>query len=151
MHYCEMTNFDCLNHLSASAKETYIKTLIFLGYADDDFTADEQKFVLEHAKKIGVPVGDLLENPGSKEDIFNELKKIDNRCAGLEIIKSLCLLSHADEELSESEILFIGGVGNALNISPEKTEEIIGWIIEYDIWLERGKIILEDYCSLGEK
>ena len=61
----------------------------------------------------------------------------------LELIKEMCLLGHADDDLSDEEVLFIGEVGQAMGIELEKIEQISNWVIDYLIWNDQGKIIFE--------
>ena len=60
------------------------------------------------------------------------------------MIREMCILSHVDNYLSDSETLFIGQVGLALGIELEKIEQISNWIIDRIIWLEQAKLIFEE-------
>ena len=64
--------------------------------------------------------------------------------AALELIKEMCVLAHADDELSDQETLLIGRVGQAMGVELEKIEQISNWIIDRIIWLEQAKIIFEE-------
>ena len=77
-------------------------------------------------------------------EIINAVKTIDNRRAALELIKEMCVLAHADDELSDQETLLIGRVGQAMGVELEKIEQISNWIIDRIIWLEQAKIIFEE-------
>ena len=72
------------------------------------------------------------------------MKIINNRRAALELIKEMCVLAHADDELSDSETLLIGRVGRAMGVELEKIEQISKWVIDRLVWLEEGKIIFEE-------
>lgn len=78
------------------------------------------------------------------EEVVNAVKVIDNRRAALELIKEMCVLAHADDELSDQETLLIGRVGQAMGVELEKIEQISNWIIDRIIWLEQAKIIFEE-------
>ena len=56
----------------------------------------------------------------------------------------MCILAHADNELSESETLLIGRVGQAMGIELEKIQQISQWVIDRIIWMEEAKIIFEE-------
>ena len=75
---------------------------------------------------------------------MESVKIIDNRKAALELIKEMCILAHADNELSESETLLIGRVGQAMGIELEKIQQISQWVIDRIIWMEEAKIIFEE-------
>ena len=94
----------------------------------------------------GIPkerVEEIL-NIGSDEEIIESVKVINNRRIALELIKEMCMLAHADNELSESETLLIGKVGLAMGIDLEKIAQISQWVIDRIIWLEEAKVIFED-------
>jgi uncharacterized tellurite resistance protein B-like protein len=76
--------------------------------------------------------------------LIREVGKITNRRAALELVKEMCMLAHADEKLSDEETLFIGKVGQAMGVTPDKIEQISGWVIDRLILLEEGKIIFEE-------
>jgi hypothetical protein len=71
------------------------------------------------------------------------LTQIDNRAAALQLIKDLCFLGHADDNLSPEEVLFIGHAGLSMGIEIEKIEQISDWVVDRIIWQERGKLIME--------
>ena len=62
----------------------------------------------------------------------------------MELVKEMCVLAHADDELSDNEILLIGRIGQAMGIEPKKIEQISQWVIDRLIWVEEGKIIFEE-------
>ena len=64
--------------------------------------------------------------------------------AALELIKEMCVLAHADDELSDEETALIGKVGMAMGIDLDKIEQISNWVIDRLIWLEEAKIIFEE-------
>ena len=66
------------------------------------------------------------------------------------LIKEMCMLAHADDELSDSETLLIGKVGEAMGVSLEKIQQISNWVIDRIIWLERGKLIFGIMAELSD-
>lgn len=62
----------------------------------------------------------------------------------MELIKEMCVLAHADDELSDEETALIGKVGMAMGIDLDKIEQISNWVIDRLIWLEEAKIIFEE-------
>ena len=84
------------------------------------------------------------EYESEQKELLEKVKLIDNRQAALMLIKEMCMLAHADDELSDSETLLIGKVGEAMGVSLEKIQQISNWVIDRIIWLERGKLIFEE-------
>ena len=76
--------------------------------------------------------------------LLKKSKKINNRRAALELIKEMCILAHADDDLSDEETAFIGRVGLAMGIELDKIEQISNWVIDRLVWLEEAKIIFEE-------
>ena len=60
------------------------------------------------------------------------------------LIKEMCILAHADNELTDDEVLLIGRVGQAMGVELEKIEQISRWVIDRVIWLEEAKLIFEE-------
>ena len=52
-------------------------------------------------------------------------------------------LAHADQDLSDEEILFIGRVAEVLGIEIKKVEQISSWVIDYYILQEQSRMIFE--------
>ncbi len=137
---------DCLSTLNEEQQIAYMKALSFLAKVDGSVDKNEQEFLSEMASFYGVSVERLKEIYANEdsEKVFSAVKKIKNRRASLELIKDMCLLAHQDEVLSDDEILFIGQIGEAMNISLDKIEQISKWIIDRIIWLEESKVIFEE-------
>ena len=107
---------------------------------------DRKEFIRHVAVSFGVSsrrVDEILQIDND-EEIINAVKTIDNRRAALELIKEMCVLAHADDELSDEETALIGKVGMAMGIDLDKIEQISNWVIDRLIWLEEAKIIFEE-------
>ena len=102
--------------------------------------------VLSKLTEYGIADGrvDEILKIDNDDEVVNAVKIIDNRRAAMELIKEMCILAHADDELSDSETLLIGRIGQAMGIELEKIEQISNWIIDRIIWLEQAKIIFEE-------
>lgn len=135
-----------LTKLNEEQRIAFMKALARLANADGKLDDDEKEFIREAAKIYGVPEGRLEEilKQGSDDEVVEAVKIIDNRRAALELIKEMCVLAHADDELSDNEILLIGRIGQAMGIEPKKIEQISQWVIDRLIWVEEGKIIFEE-------
>ncbi len=135
-----------LTKLNEEQRIAFMKALARLANADGKLDDDEKEFIREAAKIYGVPEGRLEEilKQGSDDEVVEAVKIIDNRRAALELVKEMCVLAHADDELSDNEILLIGRIGQAMGIEPKKIEQISQWVIDRLIWVEEGKIIFEE-------
>ncbi len=139
-------NMDYLTELNEEQRIVFMKVLARLANADGKLDEDEKAFVRETAKIYGIPESRLEEIlcQGSDDEVVEAVKIINNRRAALELIKEMCVLAHADDELSDSETLLIGRVGRAMGVELEKIEQISKWVIDRLVWLEEGKIIFEE-------
>ena len=136
----------CLTKLNEEQRVAFMKALARLANADGVLDPEEKKFIEQVALIYGVPaqrVEEILQIDND-EEIVNAVKIIDNRRAALELIKEMCVLAHADSELSDSETLLIGKVGLAMGVELEKIEQISQWVIDRVIWLEQAKLIFEE-------
>lgn len=136
----------CLTKLNEEQRVAFMKALARLANADGVLDEEEKKFIEQVALIYGVPakrIEDILKIDND-EEIINAVKIIDNRRAALELIKEMCVLAHADSELSDSETLLIGKIGLAMGVELEKIEQISQWVIDRVIWLEQAKLIFEE-------
>ncbi len=132
--------------LTEDQKVAFMKAFSRLAGADGHLDEDELAFIRSMARVYGISdkrVDEILKID-SDEEVVNAVKVIDNRRAALELIKEMCVLAHADDELSDQETLLIGRVGQAMGVELEKIEQISNWIIDRIIWLEQAKIIFEE-------
>ena len=138
-------NKNFVKQMSEEEKITFLQILVTLAKADNNFDNEEKSFIKESAIVFGLTQDhvDQILTPLSNEELIQKASKLSSRQAALQLIKEACLLANSDGDLSEEEILFIGRIGQAMNIELEKIEEISQWVIERIIWLERGKIIFE--------
>ena len=139
-------NMEYLNKLDENQRVVIIKILARLANADGKLDDSEKEFIRQVAKVYNIPEKRIEEilNFGADEDIIKSAKIITNRKVALELIKEMCILAHADNELTESETLFIGRVGQAMGVELEKIQQISQWVIERIIWMEEAKIIFEE-------
>lgn len=127
-------------------KIAYLKAFTRLACADGVFDESEKLFIRNLAKSYEIPENKIDEILAASDDdaIMEEVKKIKNRRIALELIKELCILAHADDELTDDETLFIGRVGQAMGIELDKIEQISNWVIDKIILAEEAKIIFEE-------
>ena len=139
-------DMEVLSKLTEDQKVAFMKAFSRLAGADGHLDEDELAFIRSMARVYGISdkrVDEILKID-SDEEVVNAVKVIDNRRAALELIKEMCVLAHADDELSDQETLLIGRVGQAMGGELEKIEQISNWIIDRIIWLEQAKIIFEE-------
>ena len=139
-------DMEVLSKLTEDQKVAFMKAFSRLAGADGHLDEDELAFIRSMARIYGISdkrVDEILKID-SDEEVVNAVKVIDTRRAALELIKEMCVLAHADDELSDQETLLIGRVGQAMGVELEKIEQISNWIIDRIIWLEQAKIIFEE-------
>ena len=139
-------DMEVLSKLTEDQKVAFMKAFSRLAGADGHLDEDELAFIRSMARVYGISdkrVDEILKID-SDEEVVYAVKVIDNRRAALELIKEMCVLAHADDELSDQETLLIGRVGQAMGVELEKIEQISNWIIDRIIWLEQAKIIFEE-------
>lgn len=133
-----------LSKANETEKKAFFQVLICLANIDENFDRDELTFIKEAAKTQGIQNLEELYHYDSPQKVIEQAKVIRNRHLAMELIREMCILSHVDNYLSDSETLFIGQVGLALGIELEKIEQISNWIIDRIIWLEQAKLIFEE-------
>jgi len=136
-------DMEVLSKLTEDQKVAFMKAFSRLAGADGHLDEDELAFIRSMARVYGISdkrVDEILKIDSDEDAV----KVIDNRRAALELIKEMCVLAHADDELSDQETLLIGRVGQAMGVELEKIEQISNWIIDRIIWLEQAKIIFEE-------
>jgi len=138
-------NHRILSSLTAGQKEIFLKTLAYLTSIDGHVDDEEIAYIKDTAASLGVEQTDSLFSPASEAEILASLKNFAPRPVCLELVKELCLLAHADRELSPAETLFIGHVGLTLGIDLDKIEQISNWVIDNIIIYEQAKIIFEEF------
>ena len=137
--------FDDIMSLSDKEKIAYMKAFVRLARADGKFDDEEKEFIKNMAKSYFLSEDCIQEILSADDsDIISAVKNIKKRRVALELIKNLCFLGYSDKELSDSELLFIGKIGEAMGVSPEKIEEISDWVVEKIILSEKAKIIFEE-------
>jgi len=138
-------DMDRIERLSEEQKKAFLHVFCKMASVDGQFDDCEKEFIRKAAADFGI-------NREETEDIINNLDEsviiteaalITDRQAALELIKELCVLAHADDNMSDDETLFIGQIGQAMGIELSKIEEISNWVIDYLIWSDQGKIIFE--------
>ena len=134
---------ECLSKLTKKQRIAFIQTFLYLAHADGKLSKTEKDFIINLAEAYGLSEKDRDEVLSVKDEatILKNAKSIKDKRAAMELIKELCVLAYADEGLTDKELLFIGKIGKATGVKPEKIEQISKWVIDRIIWLEEGKLI----------
>ena len=138
----DMENFIILDE---EQKLAFFRAFAKMASVDGKLDESEESFIKGVAISLGISVeksGTALANL-DEDKIVEDVAKINNRSVALELIKELCMLAHADEKLSDEEVVFIGKVGLAMGVELEKIEQISNWVIDRLILLDQEKIIFE--------
>lgn len=138
-------DMDYLKELSSEERVIFLKVLKRLAASDGVLDDDELGFIKELAVIFCVNAAELNKvlEPASDDEIVSEAGKISDRHKALELIKEMCMLANADKDLSETETMLIGRIGQAMGVELDKIQQISQWVIDRIIWLEEGKIIFE--------
>lgn len=137
---------NCVKMLSEEQKLVFLRVFAKMASVDGHFDDCEKFFI----KNMGVSFGlsdDKIETALShmdEDEIIKQVAEIKNRRVALELIKEMCMLAHADDEMTDDETMFIGRVGLAMGVELEKIEQISNWVIDRLIWLDEEKIIFEE-------
>ena len=137
---------DWVAKLIEDQRIAFLKAVSRLAAADGHLDPEEKEFIRHVAVSFGVSsrrVDEILQIDND-EEIINAVKTIDNRRAALELIKEMCVLAHAGDELSVEKTALIGKVGMAMRVGLDKIEQISNWVIDRLMWLEEAKIIFEE-------
>ncbi|HCU59135.1 MAG TPA: hypothetical protein DIC64_04050 [Alphaproteobacteria bacterium] len=137
-------NKEIMNSLSEPQKIAFLKTLLFASKIDGEVNDGEVKFIKKMATKYKVENVKKVFEQVSEKELLAEVRILSNRRVALELIKELFRLGHADSDLGDEEVLFIGRLATALRIEIKKVEQISSWVIDRLVWEEQGKIIFEE-------
>ncbi|MBQ8671059.1 MAG: TerB family tellurite resistance protein [Alphaproteobacteria bacterium] len=133
-----------LDKATAAEKQVFFQALICLAGIDGYTHESEIDFITQAAQRYNIENLDSLCNFSGPNEVIENIKVIQDRHLAMELVREMCMLSHADSVLSDEETLFIGRIGLALGLEIEKIEQISNWVIDRIIWLEQAKIIFEE-------
>ena len=136
----------CLAKLTEGQKKAFLRAFIKMANVDGHVDNYERDFIQKMAIDFGLFIDDMDQflKDINLDEIIADVASIKDRRVALELLKQLCVLAHADHVLSDDEVVFIGSIGQAMGIDPEKVEEISHWVIDYLVWNEQGKLIFEE-------
>lgn len=124
-------------------KTTFIIILCTLAAIDNKIKPEEMDYITTLASEIDIKIPpSFFKTP--QEVCLQKAAEIKNRQLALELLKNMFALAYTDETFSDSEREFIITISEALNIPPQKVNEISAWIVDRIIWLQKASLIFEN-------
>ena len=133
-----------LNNLDTEQKLSCLKALAYISKIDGHMDGDEAYILAKFAKKFDLTDSRTFLQNLDEEEILAELMQISNKSAAMDLIKYLCFTAHADSDLNDEEVLFIGHVAKAMNIDIQKAAQINDFVIECLMLEEKAREIFEE-------
>lgn len=133
----------CLKNLSMSEKKDCLRAMAYISKLDGHLETNEVYIVALLAKTLDLTDTRLFLQNLDENEILLSLSAITDRKVALEILKFLCFIGHADNNLTDNEVLFIGNAANAMGVELSKVQEINDWIIDGFILKENERQIFE--------
>lgn len=137
-------SIDILTNQAEPVKITFLRALVCIAKLDKHFDQEEERYITALANTLKIRDYKSVLEQTDPQEVLQQISKFTDRRVATELIKQLCLIGHADSNLSDEEILFIGHAGQAMNLSLEKIEQISDWVVDSMLLAERGKLIFED-------
>ena len=133
-----------LNQLDTAQKLSCLKALAYISKIDGHMDGDEAYILAKFAKKFNLTDSRTFLQNLDEGEILDELTEISNKNAAMDLIKYLCFTAHADSNLNDDEVLFIGHAANAMNIDIQKAAQINDFVIECLMLEEKAREIFEE-------
>ena len=131
--------------LSENERMVFVKLFCVLIASDGIIDQDEISFLKQITQKYNIQesiVVQIIKNVKSI-NYLQEASKITNRGHALELIKELCFLANADDNLDEKELSIIVNIARTIGIEDEKLVLINRFVLENMILYRVGRTILE--------
>lgn len=132
--------------LSEEKKIAFMVALAHIGHADSDFDKEEEEFIKQTGRIIGIEEKNIEEivRPHTDDEVAKIVSVINDRRASLELVREMCTIAHEDGDLADDETIAIAKIGLAMGVDLAKIEEISQWVIQGLILREEGQIIFEE-------
>lgn len=130
---------------SDSEKLIYLKGLIFILGKGKKLTKGNLDYLRKQAEEIGWN-GDIKEikRPPRPKDMINELAQICDIRVRRFIIREMVMLSVADHEISDEEMLAFYTIGKGCGIKEDKVNDFFLWAAEGIEWQMKGISLIKD-------
>lgn len=131
--------------LSPEEKITFMKIFCCLIRADQRIEKQEIAFLNKLGRKYGLNNATTSEiiKSSTKLDPVQEARKITDRAKALELLKELCVLANADDDLADEELDIIINTARAMGIEDEKIRAVNRWVLDCKVVIEAGLIVME--------
>jgi uncharacterized tellurite resistance protein B-like protein len=134
-----MENVD-IEMLNGFEKEVYIKSLIIVAKADNNYSREEQQFITNQAEVLGLKVDEI-----NVDDLNIEHLKSLADCpkpTRMSIILDSITLGYLDGKYDDDERVIVKKAADFLNISKEEVNLLNDWYLEHQTILHKGQRLL---------
>lgn len=133
--------------LTQEQRENFLKALAFVIYADGEVNGEEKDFLEVAAQAYGVSPSKVVEILQDRdiETVKALVQEIDDIRARRYLVREMISLGLCDGELSDDELDAIFSIGESLDITEERMDDMVSWAIEGLEWqLDGFRLIEED-------
>jgi len=126
--------------LNGFEKEVYIKSLIIVAKADNNYSREEQQFITNQAEVLGLKVDEI-----NIDDLnIEHLKSLANcpKQTRMSIILDSITLGYLDGKYDDDERVIVRKAADFLNISQEEVNLLNDWYLEHQTILHKGQRLL---------
>ncbi len=134
---------DYLKEAADEEKNIFFTILCALASADGKIKPEEMQYIDDLAQQSNTEIKPFFFNCPT-ETCLKKVAQIQDRHLALVLLKHIFILAYTDNNFSDSEGNFICQISQAMNIEPEKVQEISSWVIDRIIWLEQAEQIFEE-------
>lgn len=142
-----MNDDSIIEQLDLPTKKIFLQTFMKLVCSDGKVEKAEKLLMSDMIKRYKIPVEmfDEVRKPLQKAELFNILKNsITNRHTALFLIKELLNIANIDEDMAETEAVFIDDVSKTLNIDEDKVLAINKLVLDRKLWIYENDLVMEN-------
>lgn len=142
-----MNDDSIIEQLDLPIKKIFLQTFMKLVCSDGKVEKAEKLLMSDMIKRYKIPVEmfDEVRKPLQKSELFNILKNtITDRHTALFLIKELLNIANIDEDIAETEAVFIDDVSKTLNIDEDKVLAINKLVLDRKLWIYENDLVMEN-------
>lgn len=142
-----MNDDSIIEQLDLPIKKIFLQTFMKLVCSDGKVEKAEKLLMSDMIKRYKIPVEmfDEVRKPLQKAELFNILKNtITDRHTALFLIKELLNIANIDEDIAETEAVFIDDVSKTLNIDEDKVLAINKLVLDRKLWIYENDLVMEN-------
>lgn len=134
-----------ISELTPEERKIFLKTILQLITIDGRIDDREREIAHELFKIYNISnPSEILKQPLHKEDIITEIPLIiTEHKKALFLLRELLIIAHIDDDFDEKEMFFIENVAHALNVDNNTVLELNQLILDYKLWQQKYKKIME--------